>query len=298
LPPGNTYTTLNVDGGLINNEPFDRVRDVLDDITNQSIEDTNNPNKFTSTVLMIEPFPTKTPKPISLSKDLGNVIGLTLSTMISQMRSKPIEIKNAVDDDCYAQYLITPSRIVTGPDGKTEELSGELAIACGALSGFSGFINKEFRVHDYFLGRFNCKIFLRDYFTVPADALENNPIFKNGYAGCDIEQFKSTKDNSGYQIIPVFADATDYTFPDFKFKSGSNWPILQDSDIDQYKDKLKARVQAAFLNLTKFNWLTKALLWIGAKAILNKLIANKIIGAIKSDLQAWKLLPENNQANE
>jgi uncharacterized protein YbcV (DUF1398 family) len=292
LPPGDSYKTLNVDGGLINNEPFDRVRDVLNKITKQSIKDTNNPNKFTSTVLMIEPFPTKPPKPISLSENLGNVIGLTLSTMISQMRSKPIEIKNAVDEDCYAQYLITPSRIVTGPDEKTAALSGELAIACGALSGFSGFINKEFRVHDYFLGRFNCKIFLRDYFTVPADALENNPIFKNGYAGCDPEQFKSTnKENNGYQIIPVFADATDYTFPDFKFKSGSNWPILQDSDIDQYKDKLKARIQAAFLNIAQFNWFTKFLLWAGARLILNNLVANKIIATIKSDLKAWKLLP-------
>lgn len=290
LPDGK-YQTLNVDGGLINNEPFDKVRDVLSDVTGQgSPDDYNNFNKFQSTVLMIEPFPTSAPPIIALSTALPNVISNTLGTMLKQMRAKPINLENAMDDDCAGQYLITPARIVKGPDGKEVELAGDLAIACGALGGFGGFINKEFRVHDYFLGRYNCKIFLRDYFTIPAENLDKNPIFATGYANANKDDFKSTKDDS-YQIIPIFEDATNYTFPDFKFSSGTNWPTLKESDIDKYRSAIKGRIQAAVLNITEFNWLTRGLLWIGAKVVINGKLSDKIIGTIKSEFQKWKLLP-------
>jgi predicted acylesterase/phospholipase RssA len=282
------YQTLNVDGGMINNEPFDKVRSVLNDLTGESSIDYNNFNKFVSTVLMIEPFPTQPPKPISKSRALSNVISLTLSSMLSQMRSKAVNIKDAMDEDCAGQYLITPSRRVDMPDGTSEDLTGELAIACGALSGFSGFLNKEFRVHDYFLGRHNCKIFLRDYFTIPAKALKTNPIFKEGYAQADLARFKSTYDDS-YQIIPVFEQ--EIKFPDIKFSSGTNWPTLKEEDIDQFSGGLKDRIQTIMLTMADFGWLTRSLLWIGAKVILNRMVTNKIMVVIKEELKTWKLLP-------
>ncbi len=292
LSPGK-YVTLNVDGGLINNEPFEKVRDVLVTVTGETPDQYNDFSTFGSTVLMIEPFPTTPPVPISISQDLSNVISCTLSSMLSQMRAKPLNISSAMDAACAGQYLITPSRIVPGINGQPDTvLAGEMAMACGALSGFSGFMNKEFRVHDYFLGRYNCKIFLRDYFTIPANNINDNPIFKNGYANTNLDQFKSTKDGS-VQIIPVFADATDYTFPVFKFSSGSNWPVVQDSDIDKFNSGLKARIQAILLNVSAFNWFTKSLLWVGAKVVLNGMLAGKIIDTIKEDLQAWQLLPKD-----
>lgn len=289
LPKGG-LETLNVDGGMINNEPFDKVRDVLNNLPGQEIDNYNDFDKITNTVLMIEPFPTQKPDTISKSQAISNVLGLTLSSMLAQMRAKPVNIKNAMSQSCAGQFLITPSRMVKNADGTNDTLVGETAIACGALQGFAGFMNKEFRVHDYFLGRYNCKIFLRDYFTVPASALQNNGIFKDGYAGIDISKFKSTKDDS-YQIIPVFADATDYTFPDFKFNSGTNWPTVQDADIDQFTTPMKGRIQAVLLSMTDLNWVTKPLLWIGAKVFINRFVANKLISSIKTELQAWKLLP-------
>lgn len=281
--------TLNVDGGLINNEPFEKVRQVLQQASGQPQENGNDHNTFTSTVLMIEPFPTKEPVPISKSQNILNVVGLTLSSMITQMRSKPIQIANALDDNCAGQYLISPARIVVGPDGVSKDITGELAIACGALNGFSGFLNKEFRVHDYFLGRYNCKVFLRDYFTVPATALTENKIFANGYAGIDASKFKSTKEDA-YQIIPVFADKTDYTFPNFKFRSGTNWPIIQEQDIDKFESGIGKRVQALLLNSIDLSWLNKGLLWLGAKALLNRMLTKSAIETVKSNLREWELL--------
>jgi predicted acylesterase/phospholipase RssA len=289
LPPGN-LETLNVDGGMINNEPFDKVRDVLDSLPDQEVNKADDYNSFTNTVLMIEPFPTQKPDTISTSQGLGNVLGLTLSSMLAQMRAKPVNIRSAMSESCAGQFLITPSRLVQSPDGSMQSVMGERAIACGALEGFAGFMNKEFRVHDYFLGRYNCKIFLRDYFTIPATALQANEIFKDGYAGTDISKFKSTKDDS-YQIIPVFADATDYTFPDFKFSSGSNWPTIQEKDIDKFTDPMKSRIQTMMLSMVELNWFTRSLLWMGAKVVLNRLVANKLVTTIKKELQLWQLLP-------
>lgn len=285
------YQTLNVDGGLINNEPFEKVRDVLYELTGQEAKDYRDFDKFTSTVLMIEPFPTQKPKPISKLQDLMNVLGLTLSSMINQMRSKPLEISDALSKSCAGQFLVAPSRIVNGANGEVLNVTGELAIACGTLNGFGGFLNKEFRVHDYFLGRHNCKIFLRDYFTIPESALENNEIFKQGYANADRERFKSTKDG-GYQIIPVFAEHTDYTFPQLKFKSGESWPILEDQDIDKYKSSLKDRIQAILLNVAALSGTSKFLIWAGAKIVLNRVLSNAVIRKIKKDLITWKLLPD------
>jgi hypothetical protein len=288
LPDG-AYETLNVDGGLINNEPFEKVRDVLVDITGETPEQYNDFNAFKSTVLMIQPFPTTPPKPIKISPDLPNVIGLTLSTMLSQMRAKPVNRANALQPQCAGQFLITPSRRVPNADGGETTLAGERAMSCGVINGFGGFINKEFRVHDYFLGRFNCKIFLRDYFTIPADKLDSNPIFNNGYANADRDRFKSKADGS-FQIIPQFGDDDFYAFPSFKFSSGSNWPVVQDSAVDKYRPAIEARVQAVLLNIADYNWRTRILLWMGAKLVINKTVTNKVINAIKTQFQQWQLL--------
>lgn len=56
-------------------------------------------NKFNSTILMVAPFPSSKPDEISLDQSLTNVIGLTLSAMLSQMRSKPAHLVDAMDAD-------------------------------------------------------------------------------------------------------------------------------------------------------------------------------------------------------
>ncbi|SHE65977.1 patatin-like phospholipase family protein [Pedobacter caeni] len=290
VAPGN-YQTLNVDGGLINNEPFEKVRDVLYEITGQEAKDYRDFHQFTSTVVMIDPFPSQKPKPISKLQDLMNVLGLTLSSMINQMRSKPLDIADALSNSCAGQFLVAPSRMVTSPDGEQQNVTGEMAIACGTLNGFGGFLSKEFRVHDYFLGRHNCKIFLRDYFTIPESALQEHPIFKEGYANANLDRFRSTKDG-GYQIIPIFAEKTDYTFPQLRFKSGGTWPVVEDQDVDRYKSKLKERIQAILLNVAELSGTSKFLIWAGAKIVLNRVLSNAVLKKIKKDLVIWKLLSE------
>lgn len=282
------WETLNVDGGIINNEPFEKVRDILKEKTNQpEYDDYQDPDKAKSIVVMIDPFPSSKPKEFTPDTGLFKVMGATFSAMLSQMRAKPQVLHEAMDPQKFGQLLIAPSRRRTAANGDTEDIAGDMAIACGALGGFSGFLNKEFRVHDYFLGRFNCEIFLRNYFTIPVSALENNTIFRNGYAGIDTSPFRA-KDGS-VQIIPIFTPPS-ANFPIPTFSNGSNWPVLKEKDIDRFKPMVKQRVQALLIKAVNISGLNKFLLWIGAKVVLNRTISNFAIKTIKASLEEHKLL--------
>lgn len=282
--------TLNVDGGVINNEPFDKVREVLIDKTGQHDEkEYHDFHKFKSTVLMIDPFPSQKPTPITPDQKLFKVMGLTFSAMMQQMRAKPAHLAEAMNDDKAGQYLIAPTRKRPSLDGTMQEVAGDKAIACGAFDGFSGFMNKEFRIHDYFLGRFNCELFLRNYFTVPESALEHNEIFREGYKNINKEQFRAP--DGSYPIIPVFAPkpAANY-FPMPVFSSGTNWPVVPQRSIDAFEPYLKKRVQALLLNAVKTKPFNKFLIWVGAKVVLNKMLTNSAMSAIKESLIKHQLL--------
>ena len=282
--------TLNVDGGLINNEPFERVREVLNSKTGQQNENEYHDfNKFKGTILMIDPFPSEPPGPFKPSQKLFNVMGLTFSAMMNQMRAKPITLSNAMQEDKAGLYLIAPTRRRPTLDGKEVEIAGDKAIACGALDGFAGFMNKEFRVHDYFLGRFNCEMFLRNFFTVPESAIDQNPIFRDGYKNVNKELFKA--DDGFYQIIPIFAKKPEgHYFPIPVFSSGTNWPVIKEDKIDAFEPYVKKRVQALIMNAVKVKGVNKFLIWAGAKIVLNRMLTNNAMGAIKASLTKHQLL--------
>ena len=288
------YTTQNVDGGLINNEPFEKVRDVLGSVTGQKdCDEANDYNKIKGTIVMIEPFPSGKPGAFTINKTLFSTISNTLSAIIGQLRSKPSNVTDAMNKDKAGQYLITPSRKRPNLKGIVEEVQGDKAIACGAFDGFSGFLNKEFRVHDYYLGRYNCEIFLRKYFTIPATAKDNNEIFSEGYAGINASQFTVVENGKKYyQIIPIFTkQSSDFPIP--VFSSGTNWPVIQQKDIDRFSQLLSKRVQAILLNSTKLNFWSWITIWIGSKLLLNKLLGNGVLKVIKDALSEHQLLKQD-----
>jgi hypothetical protein len=81
----------------------------------------------------------------------------------------------------YEKNMIFPSRRIFNSEAKKWEEQAN-PIACGALDGFSGLFCRDFRVHDFFLGRQNCRNFLRSYFTIAyktGPGEENHKIFKD-----------------------------------------------------------------------------------------------------------------------
>lgn len=286
------YLTLNVDGGLINNEPFIKISDVLGELTQQDADDRQYFARFRSTVLMVDPFPSVQSEVYTPKQHLLRVAGSTFSAMMNQMRAKPRHLRDAMAEDCAGQFLIAPSREIQHEDGSIEKVAGERAIACGVLDGFGGFLSKEFRIHDYFLGRFNCKRFLRDYFTIPEKDIATNPIFRHGYQGLNLDQFRSRSDKQKIQIIPMFSTEQEYLFPQIKFSSGGTWPQIELRKIQAYEKAIKKRIQKILLNTAELNKFNQFLLWGGAKVLLNRTLTNSVMGAIEKSLKKWDLVKE------
>lgn len=181
------YNTVCVDGGVINNEPYDLTETILINRRRAEIEqdkDTDaaagyemkkEPAKFDSTVLTIDPFPNYDEKPDANYFDLvamkfaaPNLIG----AMRQQLMLKTDLLEKAYSENDFSRFMIAPIRTKGG-------VTQKYSIACGSLGGFGGFFNKGFREHDYLLGRRNCQRFIQQFFCVPASAI--NPIIEYGY---------------------------------------------------------------------------------------------------------------------
>lgn len=293
----NSYVTLNVDGGMINNEPFEFVAKAL------YLDQNPEPNKesitknylnkdkfqkhdhFKSSILLIDPFPSDSTE-FEDSTELSKVVGNVLGTLMDQARVKPIEVIKALNDDAYGQFIISPTRYETNNDIEVS-IEGSKAIACGSVGGFGGFINKEFRIHDYFLGRANCERFLRYYFTVPADT--KNDIFQSGYKNVSDKRRFTVNDNE-YQIIPIFHDEKPNGIYMPKFSNGKRWPTIEEKRILKLRPLVEKRVQKVMLNTIPLIWYEKLLLSIGLKVLLNRKISKSIINTLLELLKKHQLI--------
>ncbi|KFC22517.1 patatin-like phospholipase family protein [Epilithonimonas lactis] len=187
------YNFTAVDGGLTNNEPIAEALRVIGKEFNKNYK-----------MIMVDPFPSYIlPKGLEKKEaddDLFKTIPKLVSTLRQQASFKENDITDMFDDSTD-KNMIWPTRY----NEKKELLPN--TIACGALSGFAGFINKDFRVHDYMLGRKNCQSFLRYYFHLEAELhpsiSEWSEPLKEKYA------FSDNKTNK--TMIPII--------PDFRIES-------------------------------------------------------------------------------
>lgn len=264
-----SVTTYNIDGGLINNEPFELVRKALNRHTGEGKDlpgglgpDYKNYDHFRSTVLMVDPFPSEQ-KVYEPDESVLGVAGATLSAMMGQLRTKPDYLISAMDSKDSGQYIIAPKRSFPSLTSKEGSKQGSAAIACGSLGGFGGFLDKRFRIHDYFLGRANCERFLRYHFTIPDTSV--NPVFVNGYASvADTGRFRNPWDKS-LQIIPLFTPEKTAPYMPV-FGEGNDWPVIRRKDIDRLRGPVHTRVDKVIRTLVKK---PKAVIWLASKLFLN-----------------------------
>lgn len=280
------YRTLNIDGGVINNEPFEITRSLLLEKTGEDIirkladeEGRDDPNKdhntFKSSVVMIDPFPTEEETAGELNKSLLSMVGNIYGAVRSQLLFKPSDIEAALNENNFSRFMIAPKRTVKG-----EAVQGAKAIACGSVGGFGGFLDKSFRIHDFFLGRRNCQRFLQESFTVPANT--SNEIFRNGFSHVPPDRFRSS--DGHYQIIPVL------DHEEQKFPTGYDWPVIDLKKIDQLRPGIKTRLEkVAFSLMKEVSTINRFLAIIGSRVLLRRVAAKHIIKMIKKDLQRHNL---------
>ncbi|MBK8554897.1 MAG: hypothetical protein IPL65_03600 [Lewinellaceae bacterium] len=152
-----------VDGGLLNNEPFEVTQKILREhfAEGHKNEDPEDPAHFDNTIIMIDPFPSE-PADYGLQFDREGVMdiaGKVLKTLRAEPLVKPDNLLKAYTKEDNERFTISPSCERRNKGGKMEPTAGSKAIACGALDGFGGFLSKSFREHDFFLGRKTARAF-------------------------------------------------------------------------------------------------------------------------------------------
>jgi predicted acylesterase/phospholipase RssA len=163
--------TLNVDGGVTNNDPFNYAHDYLNSLQPLPANPDEKAVNVDRAVIGVAPFPTTEQfdprfdavKASSIFSALPRLFG----ALISQSRFFGESLSQIMSGATFSRFVIAPS--------DPEMPAGIPALQCASLGAFGGFFERGFRAHDYVLGRRNCQKFLSDYFVLPADNVIMQP---------------------------------------------------------------------------------------------------------------------------
>ncbi|MGB8260429.1 MAG: hypothetical protein WCE75_08760 [Terracidiphilus sp.] len=179
VPADGTLDTLNVDGGVTDNDPFALAHDYIANLAPQSAGGQNPREADTAdrAVLSIAPFPsTETfSKNFSGPTSLPSIAGRVLNALIAQSRFQGESLGLLTTRQGFSRFVIAPT---------DEKNPGGAALQGSALSAFGGFFSKGFRDHDFLLGRRNCQKFLTSYLVFRSD----NPVIAAGLEGLSPQQ--------------------------------------------------------------------------------------------------------------
>ncbi len=167
----NNYNSVTVDGGALNNEPYSEVMSILKHRYGDATGTYSSPGgsdipfqKYG--MIMIDPFPDfyHLQGDYEKATDLVGVAPGIIGSLWDQAKVKRHELIEQFRNKAY-RGVIFPVKYKPGKD------SGKYRypLACGALEAFSGFIDVNYRHHDFFLGRNNARNFLRAFLSVPYD---------------------------------------------------------------------------------------------------------------------------------
>ena len=184
FPPNlpSTFQTVNVDGGVTNNDPYNYSHDYLASLDPplRNAETRGDAHIVDRAVISIAPFPTTESYSVeydpATSSSVFRAIPQLFSALIAQSRFFGESLSNIITGTSFNDFVIAPDddKLV-----KADTYSGKApaaALQCASLGAFGGFFERGFRAHDYALGRRNCQKFLRDAFILPID----NPIIQAG----------------------------------------------------------------------------------------------------------------------
>ncbi|NHF59912.1 hypothetical protein FK220_011210 [Flavobacteriaceae bacterium TP-CH-4] len=276
---GDTFRFTGVDGGAINNEPFDEVIRQL--IANHEGYDPKEP-KFGT--IMIDPFP-NFEEPANgdqepLRSGLLSSLGKLIPTILDQARNKR--------NDSYGNGLfkLLAFPIKWESPGK---LKPHPPLATGGIGGFGGFLDLDFRIHDFFLGRDNARNFLRAFNFLEYDKAAPIYLFKKVDPEA-VEAFsrtitdKITGEQKVYMpIIPDISRLTGDTNP--YYYTVDSFPKLDRERFKTLKKPLRKRIRAvitAELNERVDSWFLRGI--IGTlKGLLVRKLTNWVMETIEND---------------
>ena len=262
LQPDGIFTTLNVDGGVTDNDPFQLAHDFLavhnpkakPDPETGELANPPESDKANCAVLTVAPFPADEFYHSDYNFDQNSsVFGMLpnlFTALISQSRFLGESLAAVMSGQSFSRFVLAPS---------DAGLPNEKALQCGLLGAFGGFFERGFRAHDYQLGRRNCQKLLMDHFRLAT----TNPVMQAGFNKLD-EQVRNG-------VIGDFA-STDPTQKD-------TVPIIPlcGTAAQEVPEPAHAKITAARLSHVQ-NWIVDRL-----HAVAKPLIAS----VITSDFESW-----------
>jgi len=275
------YDFLNVDGGVMNNEPLELARQALAGAEGRNPRGAKEAHRA---VVMIDPFP----NPVLFDPDyeadpsLAAVVGRMFNSLIAQARFKPDELALARDTQVYSRFVMAPSR----HRNPTDPAAGiePHALACGGLGGFGGFLSESFRRHDFQLGRRNGQRFLREHFLLH----EDNPVFGGWWTEAASAEARAThgrQQDGGwfFPIVPVL-DEGEIAQPD--------WPHIDSVRLERIRSAIHDRADRVVDRLLRRHlpgWFLRQGVWAGW-AFKRKQVVSSIMETIAGDLAKRGLL--------
>jgi hypothetical protein len=260
------YRSLAVDGGTMDNEPLELARMDLAGLLGRN---PRSGDLATRATLLIDPFPDLAGAVDPGEQPGADLLHIAVGLMTSwrdQARFNPTDLALAGDKETYSRFLLAPNR------GASPESNG-FALACGALGGFSGYLAKRYREHDFELGRLNCQQFLQNDFCLP---VSNQPVF--GMVNPELKQPGSPWVAPGpgplsLPIIPLISSLKET--PPMPV-----WPPKDVFDPETLRDAAGARLDAVVERILQdsiqLNWfyalLAKFALWRVRKVAIDKVI--------------------------
>jgi hypothetical protein len=235
------YGFMSVDGGLIDNEPFEYARRAI--MPDGKDRNERDEARVTGAVVMIDPFPEPPVFPLKdpVEASIIDVALAILPMLKNQVRFKPGELAAAMNNEIYSRWMVAPCRQLTNdPDAKDERY----AIATGLLGGFGGFLDESFRAHDYQLGRRNCQKFLKNIFSV----VEDHSFVKNWPPG--VRERFCFLDRSGKRYCPIIplvgTAALEVPIP--------AWPRMDETRLAEIERRIKQRAGYVLITPAKRKW--------------------------------------------
>ncbi len=272
-------------------DPIDLAHIELAGLRSSNIRDGNLAHRA---ILMIDPYPPLVNSGAGQPSALLPVIGLLLGGWKHQARFSAEDLALAENEKVYSRFLISPKR-------ERAADANQLDLACGALGGFSGFFDIEYRHHDYLLGRRNAQKFLTDGFTLPV----SNALFKRSFEhnGAGLLATWGSADLlcANVQHLPIVPLVKRLRAKDGVEESISHWPAgafdaqsLREAiseRIDKIVSKALEPLSLSFVDLTA----AKTGMWMIKGKILDAIIKAIDDGLIQGGLRTPALVVQTEE---
>ncbi|WP_459710694.1 hypothetical protein [Paraburkholderia sp. 2C] len=271
------YSFTALDGGFTNNEPILFASQAVEGL---QIDSPKESSYAQCAIILIDPLCHPPHRPQESTRlTLAKLLAPTIHMFSGAGRFGTADMAGFLRSDTYNRFLIAPKR--KSDSGIT--LAGGAALCSDGLGAFLGFMCRDFREHDFMLGRRNCQAFLTGTLVLSRENKVfsgHHPEISDGYGGP-----RPPDGMNECPLIPLYGSAT-------QEQPQPPWPAGK-FEPESIRDAIRRRVHLMLKRTNNYLGLpplAQAVFTLVAAAILAPKISSKAILTIRTELGRKKLL--------